>query len=231
MNSETKVISIILLITIGVIFIGLSLTKNSGNKTSIQINTNLLTSSSTPVSGTKEAKVSVVEFADFACPACAMLHPHLTSALSPYIESDQVSYALRLIPIHRNDSIVSAMAAFAADRISPQATTTKFFAMGKILLEKQSEWSGKPETKQKELFVNYAKTLDIDIVAFSKLMDSPVFREEVTGILSKDNADAQAMNIESTPTLIINGKQTIVGVQNTDILKQSIEAAIKETSI
>jgi protein-disulfide isomerase len=228
MNSETKVISIILAITALVIIGGLSLTKNKGAKTSIELNSNILIASTTPVLGNPAATVSIVEFADFACPACAMLHPNLTAAMAPYLNAASstgtstasVSYALRLIPIHGNDSIISAMAAFAA------AKENKFFDMSTILLEKQAEWTNKPEAKQKELFIGYAKTLNLNIPAFTTLLNSADFKTEITASLNADNADAAKMNIASTPTLIINGTKAIVGVQSTEALTQSIEAAI-----
>jgi protein-disulfide isomerase len=233
MNSETKVISIILAITALVIIVGLSLTKSNGAKSGIELNSNILIASTTPIQGNKNASVSIVEFADFACPACAMLHPNLTTALAPYTgagassstSTPSVSYALRLIPIHGNDSIFSAMAAFAAGK------ENKFFEMGSILLEKQTEWAGKPETRQKELFIGYAQTLGLNIQSFAALLDSPNFKKEITTILTADNADAAKMNIASTPTLIINGTKVIVGVQSTETLKKTIEAEIKAAQL
>ncbi len=229
MNSETKVISIILAITALVIIAGLSITKNSGARNTIQLNSNILIASTTPIQGNPDAAVSIVEFADFACPACAMLHPNLTAALAPYVSSQassststpSVSYALRLIPIHGNDSVFSAMAAFAAGK------ENKFFEMGEILLKKQSEWVNIPETRQRELFISYATTLGLNAVTFTSLLDSPDFKKEVTTILNADNADAAKMNIASTPTLIINGTKAIVGVQTKEVLEQTIQAEIK----
>lgn len=233
MNSETKVISIILAITALVIIVGLSLTKNSGTRNTIQLNSNILIASTTPVQGNSDAAVSIVEFADFACPACAMLHPNLTAALAPYVgpqassstSTPSVSYALRLIPIHGNDSVFSAMAAFAAGK------ENKFFEMGAILLDKQSEWTNKPEAKQRELFISYAAALGLNTNNFTALLDSADFKKEITATLNADNADAAKMNIASTPTLVINGTRAIVGVQSKEVLEQTIQAEIKAVQL
>lgn len=230
MNSETKVISIILAITALIIVFGLSLTKNNGPRNTIQIDSTILIASTTPVKGANDAVVSIVEFADFACPACAMLHPNLTEAMNPYFSgnassSGKISYALRLIPIHGSDSIISATAAFAAGK------QDKFFEMGSVLLEKQSEWEGKSEEQQKELFTSYAQSLGLRTGEFKSYLDSPDFRAEIINILEADNADATKMGINSTPTMIINGKKSVVGVQSVTDLKQIIETALQENTI
>ena len=42
----------------------------------------------------------------------------------------------------------------------------------------------------------------------------------------QDKIDATKMGIRSTPTLVINGKQVVVGVQKTDALKRLIDAEL-----
>lgn len=219
MNSETKVISIIILITALVIVGGLSLTKNGPKANEIKIDATSLIASTTPVQGAQNAKVSIVEFGDFACPACAMLAPNLEAALASSSPTD-VSWALRLIPIHGADSINSAVAAFAAREQNP----AKFFEMGRLLFAHQTDWTGKGEAKQKEIFIGYAKEIKLDVAKFTARINDATLKNQVTDILAKDNADAMKMSISSTPTIIFNGKSTVIGVQSAETLKEMIAA-------
>ncbi len=221
MSSETKVISIIVLITILVIFGGLAMTKGGPKAPSVKIDPATLVSSTTPIQGSSNAKVSIVEFGDFACPACSMLAPNVEAALASS-SADQVSFALRLLPIHGADSINSAMAAFAAREQDP----AKFFEMAHLLFAKQSDWASQGEAKQKEIFIGYAKEIKLDVTKFTARLDDASFKNLVTDIMNNDNADAMRMGISSTPTLVFNAKSAIVGVQTAQTLKEMIAAEL-----
>lgn len=231
MNSEVKVISIILAITAVVIIGGLTLTKNktaSDNKVQVQSGSLLSTTtpifvagadSKTPTQATQnQSQISIVEFGDFACPACAMLAPNLKKALADY--GDQVSFALRIIPIHGEESIKSAIAAYAAGE------QNKFYAMAEILFANQEAWAGKNAAESRDLFIGYAKTIGLDVNKFTSRIDSADFRVQVKSMIDVDSKDATLMNIHSTPTLIINGKTVIVGVQSTETFKKIIDAEL-----
>lgn len=217
MTSEVKAILIIVLITAVVIVGGLTLTKNGPQSPSITVNENSLITADNPRQTGSEAKIKVVEFGDFACPACAMLAPNLEQALA--VNANAIDFALRLIPIHGEESYTSATAAFAA------GDQGKFFEYGKILFEKQTEWSGK--NNKRELFLGYAKTLGLDIPKFTLAIDSKDFQAKVKGILDKDSADASAMKISSTPTLVIQDT-AVIGVQTAETLSNMFKAEIEE---
>ncbi len=216
MNSEVKVVSIIVILTILVIIGGLSLTSGKSNSNStqndIKIDPAFLTSSTSPRQGPENSKVQIVEFADFACPACGMLAPNLKAALADY--KDSVSYSMRIIPIHNKTSLDSAVAAFAAGEQG------KFFEMGDILFAKQSEWVAKHTP---DLFIKYATELGLDIPKFTATINSKEFIDKVTAQITKDNQDATSMQISSTPTVIVNGKIVIIGVQTTETLKKIVK--------
>ncbi len=222
MSSEIKAISIIVVITVLVIIGGLSLTKNGPAKgPSITVDPAILVTPDNPkqLGANANMKVQVVEFGDFACPACAALAPNLDAALTAH--KDSVDFTLRLIPIHGQDSYDSATAAFAAGEQG------KFFEMGKILFDKQTDWFGKGN--KRELFLGYAQSLNLDITKFTTSIDSPDFKTKVKKILDKDGADAAKMNIMSTPTLVMN-TTPVVGVQSVDTLKAMILAELAKTS-
>ncbi len=219
MTTEIKAILIIVLITAVVIVGGLSLTKNGPQSPTITINEDSLITADNPRQTGSEAKIKVVEFADFACPACAMLAPNLEAALAT--NANSIDFAVRLLPIHGEESYTSATAAFAAGEQG------KFFEYGKILFDKQTEWANK--NNKRELFLTYATTLGLDIAKFTASIDSKDFQSKVKGILDKDNADASAMKIASTPTLVIGGTP-VVGVQTTATLDAMLKAEIEKAT-
>jgi len=214
MNSEIKVISIIVIVTILVIIGGLSLVADRDPRNTVTIQPDILVQDLTPTQGTIEAQISLVEFGDFACPACAMLHPQLKDALSAY--PNNTKFALRLLPIHGAESYNSAIAAFAAKEQG------KFFEYGDLLFEKQGQWVNKG-AEQRDMFISYATELNLDITKFTATIDSPEFQSNVKSILDKDNSDAMQMGINSTPTVIVNGKTYFVGVNSSATIKSIIE--------
>lgn len=215
MTTEVKAISIISIITILVIILGLSLTKDGPQTPEVTVNQDHLFTSDNPKITSENAKITIVEFADFACPACAMLSPNLDEALNT--NKDSVNFVLRLLPIHGADSYLSATAAFAAGEQG------KFFEMGKLLYQNQSEWVGK--SSKRESFISYATTLGIDVTKFTETYDSNDFQKKIKDILDTDSTDGTRMRIVSTPTLIIDDTP-VVGVQKTETLNSLIQAAI-----
>lgn len=169
MNSEVKVISTILIITALVIVGGLSLVSKVQQISHLLLLILLLISTSSPMAGKETAKVHIVEFGDFACPACAMLQPHLDQVLTTH--SDDVKVSLRLIPIHNSESYNSAIAAFAAKNQG------KFFEYGHTLFIEQEKWFNKPN--QRDIFIQYAKNLNLDITKFTQDIDSADFQKTV----------------------------------------------------
>lgn len=214
MNSEVKAISIIGIITILVIVGGLSLvSKTDTNKTPVTINPELLISTTSPTFGSESATVSIIEFGDFACPACAMLQPNLDQVFTSH--TDDVKLSLRLIPIHNAESYNSAIAAYAAKN------QNKFFEYGHILYAKQEDWFGK--ANQRDLFIEYAKSLNLNTDQFTKDIDSVDFQNSIRQILDTNNSDAMTMGINSTPTMVLNGQTTLIGVKSAESINQEIE--------
>jgi protein-disulfide isomerase len=92
--------------------------------------------------------------------------------------------------------------------------------MGDILFAKQNEWSSDPVNKLNERFVVYATELGLDVNKFNA--DIKNNRSVYDARVDADAKDAAAMNIMSTPTLIINGKESYRGVQSYEKLESFI---------
>ena len=158
--------------------------------------------------GPESAKVTVVEYSDFECPACAAAAPIIKNLLSNYGDSVRFVYRHFPLPSHKN----SEAAAYAAEAAGEQG---KFFEMHDILFEKQAEWKteGDPAVKFKE----YAGLLGLDLNKFAEDMNSGKIKSKVSG----DKATAFSARINATPTFFVNGR-TIVGI-NPEKIKNEIE--------
>lgn len=221
MNSDTKIISIIGIITVVVVVLGVMLAGASQKANSqlpeITVNPAALVRDDSLRVPSKSAKVQLVEFADFECPACAMLHPALKRILTEY--GDKIDYTFRVIPIHQH-SVLAASAVMAA------RDQGKFIEMSDIIFDHQDDWTayGKTDAQISALFEQYAGEIGLDIAKYKSDLSANAGKYKAT--VDKDASDAQAMGINSTPTGIVNGKPLIRGVVTYDKLKSIIEAEL-----
>jgi protein-disulfide isomerase len=150
----------------------------------------------TITSGT--AKVTVVEFADFQCPACRAAHPGLKQIISDYKTS--VTYVYRHFPLPQHTNAVPA--AKAAEAAAKQQKDA-FWKMADILYDRQTEWSQSSNPEQ--LFSGYAKELGLDVSQFEEAMKSNEFDERIQA----DMNDGNKIGVNSTPSIFINGKKLL----------------------
>jgi protein-disulfide isomerase len=140
------------------------------------------------------AKITIVEFADFQCPACANTHPVLKQILEEY--KGKINFVYRHFPLPQHKNAI--LAAKAAEIAGEQG---KFWEMYDVLYEKQIEWS--ESSTASELFTQYAKELALDTNSFSTLLNSTKYEE----VIQQDKSDGTALGVNSTPTLFINSKK------------------------
>lgn len=219
MNSDTKIISIIGIITVVVVTLGVMFAGGKGTSggPDITVKQEGLVREDSLRSTGKDAQIQFVEFADFECPACAMLHPSLKRILQEY--GDKIDYVFRVIPIHQH-SVLAASAVFAAREQG------KFMEMNDIVFERQDDWTayGKTNAEISAMFESYAGQIGLDIAKYKA--DLAANADKYKKTIDQDAADAMSMGIQSTPTGIINGKPLIKGVVSYDALKKMIEAEL-----
>jgi protein-disulfide isomerase len=169
---------------------------------------------SSHMTGKKDAKVSVVEFGDYQCPACAAAAPTLSRLRAEYKDNADVNFVFRHFPLPQHDkAIVSAEAAEAA------AKQNKFWEMTDKLYETQDTWIG-PSDHQ-AVFSSIAQGLGLDMARFQQDLENHTF----TDIINSDKSDGESLGVNSTPSIFINGEK-MSGFQY-DILKSKIEEKLK----
>lgn len=176
---------------------------------------NLLIGQGSYMTGTKEAKVNVVEFGDYQCPACAYASPIIQQLVKAYKDNQSVNFVFRNFPLpQHSNAMISAEAAEAA------RVQGKFLEMSEILYGRQNEWSGNP--KALEVFVKYAQELKLDAKTFADSINQQKFKD----LILKDRSDGQALGVNSTPSFFINGEK-LVGIPSFEEFKKKIDEKLK----
>ncbi len=166
------------------------------------------------MTGKKDAKVSVVEFGDYQCPACAAAAPILSRLREEYKSNPEVNFVFRHFPLPQHDkAIVSAEAAEAAGEQG------KFWEMTDKLYETQNSWIGPSDYQA--VFSSLAQGMGLDMSRFQQDFTSHTY----TDIINTDKTDGQLLGVNSTPTVFINGEKA-TSFQY-DVLKTKIEEKLK----
>jgi protein-disulfide isomerase len=141
-----------------------------------------------PVRGDPGAPIKIVEFSDFQCPHCKHAQPALEQILGEY---PQVKLYFKHYPITRAHPYAqnAAQAAVAAGK------------QGKFWQFHDKVFKGDQEKESPTDLERYARELKLDIGKWKK--DTEAAAEKV----NRDRADGERANIDSTPTLFINGRR------------------------
>lgn len=148
------------------------------------------------VKGGQDAAVTLVEYSDFQCPACAGFQPVVTGMLEQY--GDKLRLEFKHFPLPPQMHPHAFPAAMAAEAAGQQG---KFFEFHDLLFTNQATWS--KATVPTTFFIQYANELGLDVDKFKEHMRSSALRERIQA----DFAAGQALDITGTPTFFLNGKK------------------------
>ncbi len=160
-----------------------------------------------PMKGNPNAKITLIEFADYECPHCKRFQPVLHQILDEFRTEVKFYFKNYPLPQHTNARL-AAEAAVAAQKQG------KFWQYQDKLWEKSDELT--PAEIEKA-----AKEAGLDVAKFRQDMAS----EAVKARVQKDRNDGQSAGIQATPTLYINGREYTDG-RDTDSLREWIKDAI-----
>jgi cyclophilin family peptidyl-prolyl cis-trans isomerase/protein-disulfide isomerase len=148
------------------------------------------------VRGPADAYLSVMEYSDFQCPACAKYAALLTRIQKKYPHDIRIVY--RDFPLMtRNDK--AAISTQAAEAANLQG---KFWEMHDLLFEKQAEWAQLDATKFPAWVVQQAAALGLDATRFESDLTSP----QIAAIPQKAFQDGLKIPLPGAPFILINGE-------------------------
>lgn len=140
-----------------------------------------------PMRGSKDAKVTIVEFSDFQCPYCGRVEPTLARILKEY--GDDVRLAFKHLPLSMHPKAMPAhRAALAAGEQG------KFWEMHDKIFANQADLS-------EAAYERYAEELGLDIERFKRDMTSKALEQKIEA----DKREAAALGVSGTPSFFING--------------------------
>ncbi len=147
------------------------------------------------VRGAAGAKVTLVEFGDFQCPACGAYEPLIRQVLADNPETLQLVYRhFPLTQIHPN-ALLSSKAAEAA------GLQGKFWEMHDKLYENQTEWSSTLNVR--DYMLAYARSIGLDTKKFEADLSNPALEEKILA----EYREGINLGVQGTPTFFLNGKK------------------------
>jgi len=152
-----------------------------------------LVTDGSPELGPPDAPVTIVEWADFECPACRAFYPVVDDLVKRFPGQVRAVYKFYPLGSHPHGEI-SARAANAAHKQG------KFWEMHHLLFDNQDR------LEQTDL-ERYAKKLELDLGKFRADMGS----DDTVGRIEKDRKQADGVGLQGTPTVFINGREVDLG--------------------
>lgn len=162
-----------------------------------------------PSKGPANARVVVVEYADFQCPTCRQLHQTLRALAPNYREVRFVFKDFPLVQIHP-----WAMTAAIAGHCAYEQKNEAFWKLHDAIFDAQELIS--PENVWQKL-LDFAGQAGLDTTALRACMASPQAKQAVM----ENVAEGQALKIANTPTVFVNGRRMIGSDRN--LLEQYLQ--------
>lgn len=165
-----------------------------------------------PTWGPADAKVTVELFSDFQCPYCRKVERTLERIREHFGKDVRVVWHDRPLASH-GDAQLAAEAAREALAQGGMAAFTKLHA---ILFAHQGEKEG----LRRERLDEYAKEAGLDVAKFKKALDERRHKAAVEA----ESAAAEAVGINSTPTMVVNG-YLLTGSESFRHIRRVVELA------
>lgn len=165
--------------------------------------------------GNPDAKLTLVEYSDFQCPACKAQHESIRK-IWPQIKGS-VNFVYRHFPL----TAIHPHAITAARYAEAAGKQDKFWEMHDLFFDRQNRWSGLKEVEP--VFDEYVTELKLDKAQF----DIDLASDAVKNKVAADSQSAKKSQAASTPTLFLNG-ELLRDVRDAEKLRAVIRKAIKD---
>ena len=163
-----------------------------------------------PVLGSKNAPVTIIEFSDFECPFCARWYTNTKGQLDEqYIKTGKVKLVYMHYPLNFHPQAMPA--ALASECAYEQG---KFWEFHDLIFENQQA-IGEANYKK------WAGELGLDQGQFDDCYDSRKYEADVQDDFSK----GQGAGIRGTPGFLVNGR-LVSGAQPFQVFQAAIEAEL-----
>ena len=190
---------------ISLVIVAVAVTSTAGNQPPSDISNEDLVQKDSNVLGSRDAKVVIVEFSDFQCPACG--------SAAPIVKEVAKEYGDKILIVFRHFPIISShpYALKAAEAAEAAAEQGNFWDYHDLLFENQENLKDSDLKK-------YAKEIGLDMDKFEEALNSGKFKDKVRGDLDA----GEEFGVNATPTFFING-EVHRGVVSLEDFKKTID--------
>ncbi|MCD8895058.1 DsbA family protein [Mammaliicoccus sciuri] len=175
-----------------------------------------------------KAKVQIVEFGDFKCPACKAFETNYMDQIEKdYIDKDKVEYRFVNAPFHGEGSEIGGASAHAVYKIAPDA----YWDFHRALFEAQPD-DHNAETDDEWLDLKVIQKavdgLDIDKSKKDQIMKLVKDRNSESYKQMKNDSDlTNKYDVDVTPTIVVDGK-VLSDPMDYDKVSKAIDQAIEK---
>jgi cyclophilin family peptidyl-prolyl cis-trans isomerase/protein-disulfide isomerase len=148
------------------------------------------------VKGPEDAPITIIEYADFQCPACGNFSMYVKALMDAFPSSIRVVFRHMPLPSIHDKAYISSMAAEAA------GAQGKFWEMHDLLYQNQQSWGAISVDQFKEWVVTAAEELDLDIDQFEKDLND----QDTLEAMEAQTEENLNLGIHYTPFVIINDR-------------------------
>lgn len=171
------------------------------------------------VLGPADALVTIEEFADYQCGACASVHPTMKELQSAYAGNKHFRFIFRHFPLSIPGHDKSYEASVATEAAGMQG---RFWQMQDQLFRNQQAWTTNPNYRQ--MWNDYARNIGIDVAKFSTDIAGRMTKERV----DQDIRRGRGLGVSQTPSVFINGTLIPPSELNIGALRQRVDAEIQK---
>lgn len=148
--------------------------------------------------GPADAKVTIVEYASFTCPHCASFHQNAFKQLkADYIDTGKVHFIYRDVYFDRPGLWASMVARCGGSE--------RFFGISDLLYDQQREWLGAEDAVG--IANNLRRIGKVAGLGEDQVNACLQDADKAEALMAWFRSNAEADEINSTPTLMINGQQ------------------------
>ncbi len=160
--------------------------------------------------GDKNAPVTVIEFGDYQCPACAAFFTQEEPTIvKNYVDTNKISFTFVPFSFIGAESFAAAQAAYCA---GDQGKYWQFH--DKLYNDQHGENTGYFSTSKLE---SYAQTIGLDMTQFKQCFEGGKYKAQV----DSDYNYGVSKNVTATPSFLVDGQ-----LVDPTTLTQAIDAAL-----
>ncbi len=178
------------------------------NMADIQINP-------TETVGSANAKITLIEYADFQCPFCKRFNDSvLPQIMSNYVQTGKIRFS------YKHYAFLGEESDWAAEAAECAADQGKFWPYHDMLFAQQGGENSGTFTKDK--LISAAAKLNLDSTQFADCLN----QDKTLPRVQADIDEGNRIGVRGTPSFLLNGK-LIVGAQPYAAFKAALDAALK----